>query len=116
MSWFAAGPEAMAAATSNLAGIGSTLSEANVNAALQTAGVPAAAADQVSAAVAAFWGAYGQGYQRVSAEMAAFHNQFVQRLASAGSSYTNAESAVAETLQGALNVINAPARQLLGGG
>ena len=114
MSWFAAGPEGIAAATRNLAGIGSTINEANVNAALRTAGVPAAAADQVSAAVAAFWGAHAQGYERISAQMAALHDQFVQGLAGAGDSYANTEATVAGTLKDALNRVNAPARGLLG--
>lgn len=111
MSWFAAEPEAIAAATSSLAEIGSTLDAANVSAASPTTGVPAAAADQVSAAVASFWGTHAQGYQQISAQMAACHDQIMQGLAAAGESYAGTEAAVAQPLQG----INAPARHLLGG-
>jgi uncharacterized protein YukE len=114
MSWFAAGPEAMAAAANDLAGIGSNLAESNSQAAAPTTAIPAAAADQVSAVVAAFYGAHAQGYQSVSAQMSSFHEQFVQALASNGASYANAESAAASSLQSALNAVNAPARGLLG--
>lgn len=112
MSWFVAGPEAVAAAANNLADIGSTISEANGSAATHTAEMPAAAADQVSAAVATFWGAHAQGYQEISAQMASFHDKFVQALASGGALYAATEAAAAAPLQ---NLINAPARDLLGG-
>lgn len=98
MSWFAVGPEAVAAAAHSLAGVGSTISEANA-AARETAAVPAAAADQVSAAIAAFWGSHGQGYQNISAQMSAFHDQFVQALSGSGAAYANAEAAAASPLQ-----------------
>lgn len=114
MSWFVAGPEAMAAAANDLAGVGSTLAESNVAAALQTAGVPAAAADQVSGAVAAFWESHSAGYQQISDQMSSFHDQFVAALAGNGASYAAAEQAAASPLQDVINTINAPARQLLG--
>ena len=114
MSWFAVGPEAVAAAANSLAGVGSTISAANVVAALQTAGVPAAAADQVSAAIAAFWGSHAHGYQNIGTQMSAFHDQFVQALSGSGAAYANAEAAAASPLQELLGVINAPTQQLLG--
>ncbi|ETW21623.1 hypothetical protein MGAST_24725, partial [Mycobacterium gastri 'Wayne'] len=46
MSYVIAGPAAIAAAATDLAGIGSMISQANVNAAAATTGLPAAAADQ----------------------------------------------------------------------
>ena len=99
MSWFVAGPEAMAAAASNLADIGSTIAESNTAAAQQTQEVPASAADQVSAAIATFWNAHAQGYQNISAQMSAFHDQFVRALASGSSSYANTETAAAALLR-----------------
>jgi hypothetical protein len=75
MSFVVSGPEAMAAAATNLAGIGWTITEANVVAAVQTTGLQAAAADQMSAAVAALFGAHAQGYQSIGAQMSAFHDQ-----------------------------------------
>jgi hypothetical protein len=44
--------------------------------------------DQVSAAVASMFAAHAQQYQSVSAQAAAFHNQFVQTLNSAGGAYS----------------------------
>ncbi|ARG58372.1 PE family protein [Mycobacterium kansasii] len=111
MSYVIAGPAAIAAAATELAGIGSTIGQANVNAAAMTAGVPAAAADQVSAAVAAFFAAQAQGYQGISAQMAAFHDRLVQALSAGGAAYAGAEAASAQNL---LDLINAPALALFG--
>lgn len=113
MSWFVAGPEAIAAAANNLSGIGSTINDSNSRAAQQTANVPAAAADQVSAAVATFWGQHAQGYLDISSQMESFHDKFVQALFGGGAAYSNAESAAASALQAS---VNAPVRGLLGNG
>ncbi|WP_205873792.1 PE family protein [Mycobacterium camsae] len=111
MSWFVAGPEAMAAAASDLSRIGSTIGESNTAAVQQTTGVPASAADQVSAAIATFWDAHAQGYQHISAQMSTFHDQFVQALTAGGAAYARAEEAADASLRSALN---APVRDLLG--
>ncbi|MDP7707226.1 MULTISPECIES: PE family protein [unclassified Mycobacterium] len=105
MSWFVAGPEAMAAAAGNLARIGSTIGESNATAAEQTAGVPASAADQVSAAIATFWDAHARGYVDISNQMAAFHDQFVQALTAGGNAYANAEAAAASSMQGVRDLL-----------
>lgn len=63
MSFVIAVPEALTMAASDLANIGSTINAANAAAALPTTGVVAAAADEVSAAVAALFGSYAQSYQ-----------------------------------------------------
>lgn len=107
MTWFSAGPEAMSAAANNLADVGSALADSNNFAASQTTSMPASAGDQVSAVVARFFGAHAQGYQQISAQMASFHDQFVQALASNGASYANAETAAAAPLQDIFGVINA---------
>ena len=52
MSYVIAAPEMIAAAATDLANIGSSLSEANAAAAAPTTGVLAAAEDEVSAAIA----------------------------------------------------------------
>ncbi|OBK19468.1 PE family protein [Mycobacterium asiaticum] len=114
MSWFVAGPEAMAAAARDLAGIGSAIAESNGNAAAPTTAIPASAADAVSGLVAQLYSAHAQTYQDISAQMASFHDQFVRALNSDGAAYANAESAAAAQLRDGLNAINAPARQLLG--
>jgi hypothetical protein len=56
-------PEMFAAAASDLAGIGSTVSAANSAAAASTTAMLPAAADEVSAAIAALFGTFGQEYQ-----------------------------------------------------
>lgn len=99
MSWFVAGPEAMAAAANNLADIGTTIAESNTAAAQQTQEVPASAADQVSAAIATFWNAHAQGYQNISAQMSAFHDQVVRALAGGAASYADTEAAAAAALR-----------------
>ncbi|REO73172.1 PE family protein, partial [Mycobacterium tuberculosis] len=75
MSFVIAVPEALTMAASDLANIGSTINAANAAAALPTTGVVAAAADEVSAAVAALFGSYAQSYQAFGAQLSAFHAQ-----------------------------------------
>lgn len=111
MSFLHADPEALKAAASNIAGIGSEISSANAAASLPTTGVVAAAADQVSAQVAALFSTHAQGYQQLSSQISAFHEKFVQALGSSAAAYANAESGAAQTLA---NAVNAPAQQLLG--
>lgn len=124
MSFLHAAPEALAAAASDVAGIGSTISAANAAAALPTTGPLAAAADEVSAQVAAVLSRYAQGYQQLSAQMAAFHDQFVLALKSGANSYAAAEAGAAQSLASTLNAPGAALSQaasslqnaLLGGG
>lgn len=86
-----AAPEAIAAAATDLASIGSTIGAANAAAAANTTAVLAAGADQVSVAIAAAFGAHGQAYQALSAQAATFHIQFVQALTAGAGSYAAAE-------------------------
>src|SRR5437764_11098333 len=111
MSFLLAAPEALVTAASDLAGIGSTLGAANAAVEAPTTGVVAAAADDVSAQVAAFFSEHGLGYQQLSARVAAFHEQFVQALSAGAGTYAAAEANAAQTLAGA---VNAPAATLLG--
>lgn len=101
-----AAPEAIAAAATDLASIGSTIGAANAAAAANTTAVLAAGADQVSVAIAAAFGAHGQAYQALSAQAATFHIQFVQALTAGAGSY-----AATSPL---LDAINAPFLAALG--
>lgn len=56
MSFLIAVPDRLATAATDLAGLGSTITEANAAAAAATTGVLPAAADEVSAAIAALFG------------------------------------------------------------
>jgi hypothetical protein len=69
MSVLIAVPEMVAAAT-DLARVGSTLSAANAAAVAPTSSVIAAGADEVSASIAALFGAHAQAYQTLSAQAA----------------------------------------------
>ncbi|EFI32158.1 predicted protein [Mycobacterium tuberculosis 94_M4241A] len=72
MSFVIVAPEALMSVASEVAGIGSALNAANAAAAAPTTGVLAAAADDVSATMAALFGAHAQEYQRLSAQAAPF--------------------------------------------
>lgn len=106
MSFLHAVPDAVKAAATDIAGIGTGISSANAAAALPTTGVVAAAADQVSAQVAAFFSSHAQGYQQLSEQVSAFHDRFVQALGSSAASYAAAESNAVQSL---LSTLNAPA-------
>ncbi|VBA53729.1 Triacylglycerol lipase [Mycobacterium pseudokansasii] len=72
MSFLLAEPQLVAAAATDLAGIGSTISAANTAAEAATTGVIPAALDEVSAALASLFSAHGQAYQALSAQAARF--------------------------------------------
>ncbi|WP_415624172.1 PE family protein, partial [Mycobacterium intermedium] len=112
MSFVTAVPGGMAVAATQFAGIGSTIAEANRALAIQTAGVQAAAADEVSVAIAAFFDAHARSYQTLGAQLATFHERLVQRLAAGAASYAGAEAGNVQ--QALLDAINAPFQTFLG--
>jgi hypothetical protein len=91
-------PQAMAAAAADVAGIGSAINEANATAAGRTTSVLAAAADEVSAAIATLMNSYAQEYQAVIRRAGAFHNEFAQLLAAADNAYAETEAAASGAL------------------
>jgi PE family len=112
MSFVTAAPEEVQAAARNLEGIRSMLAQSSASAAAPTAGVVAAAEDQVSAQVAAFFGAFGQEYQVISAQAQAFHEQFVNLVSAGAGAYLSTELANAQ--QNLLNAVTAPVLESLG--
>ncbi|POY04408.1 PE-PGRS family protein, partial [Mycobacterium kansasii] len=114
MSFVVAAPEWIATTASDLAGIGSALTAANAAAALPTTAIVAAAEDEVSAAIAAVFGSHAQGYQALSAQMSAFHQQFVAGLTAGAGAYAATEAASTSPLGQLLGLINAPTQALLG--
>jgi len=98
VSYLIAVPEAMSAAATDVASIGSAVTAASQDVALSTTGVIAAAEDEVSEAIAALFSAHGQSYQALSAEVAAFHERFLQALNGAAGAYTAADAAAASPL------------------
>jgi hypothetical protein len=76
MSYVLTVPEMLATAATDVENIGSAISTASANAAGPTTGLLPAAEDEVSAAIAKLFGAYGQEYQALVTQAAAFHNKF----------------------------------------
>ena len=112
VSFVVAAPEQVQAAAENLAGIRSMLAEASASVAVPTTGVVPAAADEVSAAIAAMFANFGQEYQFLSAQAEAFHAEFVNLLSAGAGAYLSTEIANAE--QNLLNAVNGPIQGLLG--
>ncbi|ORA99004.1 hypothetical protein BST27_20125, partial [Mycobacterium intermedium] len=121
MSFLVVAPDVLAVAASDLTNIGSSANNAAAAAAAPTTSLLAAGADEVSAAIAAFFAAHGQEYQKLNAQAAAFHAEFVRALTAGAGSYAGAEAAAASPLQGLLDAINGPVlaftgRPLIGNG
>jgi|GEM_PF-612272 len=114
MSFVTAAPDLVEAAAQDLAGIRSSLMEASASVAVPTTGVVPAAADEVSAGVAALFGNFGKEFQAVSAQAQAFHAEFVNAMNAGAAAYASTEAANAgQTL---MSAVAAPAQALLGGG
>jgi hypothetical protein len=86
-------PEALAAAASELEGIGSGMAAQNAAATATTTAIAPAAADEVSALQATQYSAFGNLYQSVSAQAQAIHQQMVNALSANAGSYGEAETA-----------------------
>ncbi|BBX76064.1 hypothetical protein MSHI_39700 [Mycobacterium shinjukuense] len=84
-----------------VAQIGSAVSAGNLAAAVPTTEVAAAAADEVSVAIAALFGAHARDYQAAAARAAAYHQRFVRALRASAASYLATEATVATSLQAA---------------
>jgi broad specificity phosphatase PhoE len=115
MSFVLVAPDIVKTAAAEAAQVGSAVAAGNLAAALPTTEVAAAGADEVSAAVAALFGAHAREYQAAAARAAAYHEQFVGNLSAAAASYVGAEATIATSMQSAIeSAINAPAQALLG--
>jgi hypothetical protein len=92
VSFVTAQPEALTAVASHLEGIGSAMAAHNGAVAAPTTGVIPAAADEVSAMIAAQFAAHGQMYQQVSAQAMTIHEAFVRTLSASAGSYAATEA------------------------
>jgi len=99
MSYAMAAPDMMAAAATDVAAVGSTISAAHVAAMAPTVAVMPAAADEVSASIAHLFSRHAQDYQGLAGQAAAFHEQYVQHLNASALSYATAEGANVASLQ-----------------
>ena len=104
MSFVTTVPDLIETAAGDLAGIRSTLNAATAAAAPSTTGVASAAADEVSAAIAAVFDSAWPAISALTAQAEAFHNEFVQLLNSGAASYLSTEAAnVRQGLQSAVS-------------
>ncbi len=93
MSFVIAVPDLVEVAAQDLAGIRSSLDEVTEAIVAPTTSLVPAAQDEVSAAIAKLFGAFGQEYQALNAEVATFHNAFVNAMTSGAAAYLDAEIA-----------------------
>jgi hypothetical protein len=115
MSSLTVAPELLAAAATDVAAIGSSVSAAHLAAAAPTVTVLPAAADQVSAAVAQLFSKVGQDFQGLAGKAAAFGAQFSQQLHANAGTYAAAEAVSAASLDTSSiiqELIDAPAQLL----
>jgi hypothetical protein len=112
MSFVLVASDMLATAAADAAQIGSAVSAANLAAVIPTTEVAAGGADEVSAAIAALFGAHAQEYQAAAAQAANYHEQFVRTLSAAAASYAGTETTIAASMQGALGAVNAPIQVL----
>ncbi len=92
-SYLTAAPAAFAAASRDLTGIGEAIREASAAAAPPTTGVAAATADEVSAAIASFFGSYAEDFHALTAQTTLFHARFVGALRTTEAAYAGGEAA-----------------------
>jgi hypothetical protein len=90
-SYVIAVPEAFAAVTGELTGIGEAIKGAAAEAAPSTTGIAAAAGDEVSAAITTLFDRYAQEFQTLTAQTTLFHTEFVRALSGAETTYAAAE-------------------------
>jgi hypothetical protein len=93
MSYVSTAPAAIAAAATQLEGIGNSFAAESSAAATPTTAIAPAASDEVSTLQSGVFSTYGQLYQTVSAQAQAIHQQFVNLLQSSSSSYQETEGA-----------------------
>jgi hypothetical protein len=108
-------PELLGSAAAHLESVGSALDAANAAAAVPTTGLAAAGADEISAAVSALFAGYGQQFQALVGQAAAFSDQFVGNLVAGANSYAANETAnIGQLLSPAINAVNGPVQQWTG--
>jgi len=105
-------PEALAQASGDLAGIGEAIHGASAAAAPSTIGIVAAADDEVSAAIATFFGGFAADFHALTAQATLFHGQFAGSLSAAGATYAAQEAATVPFLQDAQLIVKALQQQV----
>ncbi|OBK31020.1 hypothetical protein A5634_00835 [Mycobacterium asiaticum] len=93
MSYVIAAPDLMQGAAQDLAGLRASLAEATATLTGPTTGIAAAAQDEISTAVAALFGSFGEEFQAINTQVHEFHQQFVGSLNAGAAAYASAEAA-----------------------
>ncbi|MGO8770509.1 MAG: PE domain-containing protein [Mycobacterium sp.] len=101
MSFVGVAPELLETAAADAARIGSAVRAGNLAAVIPTTELATAGADEVSAAIAAVFGAHAQEYQAAAAQAATYYEQFVGTLSASAAAYTSTEATIASSLAGA---------------
>ncbi|BBZ41731.1 hypothetical protein MCNS_47940 [Mycobacterium conspicuum] len=102
-------PEFLDSAAADINQIGATLGADKLAAAVPTTQIAAAAADEVSAAIAAVFGAHAKDFQSAATLAATYHEQFIRELSAAATSYAAAEANINAALQDVVVAANAVA-------
>jgi hypothetical protein len=98
MSSLSIAPDVVAEASGTLGKLGSALRSANAAAASRTTAIAAPAADEVSTAITAVFGAHAQQFQALNAKAAAFNDEFANLLSGGAAQYVSAEVANAQQM------------------
>lgn len=100
MSHLVTQPQLMTAAAEDLVGIQTSIAEASIAVGGRTTGLAAAAADEVSAAIADVFSVFGEDYQAFARQVETYHNAFVQTLTASANAYGHAEADAQALLSG----------------
>lgn len=103
MSFVLVAPDMLATAAADAAQVASAVRAGNLAAMLPTTELAAAGADEVSAAIAALFGAHARQYAAAAAQAAAYQEQFVQALDAAAVSYAGTEATIVTSLQASVS-------------
>ncbi len=95
-------PEVLSQAAQDVSRLGASIGAGYAAADFPTTTIPAAGADEVSAAIASLFSEHGRTYQGLAALAERFHSEFVATLASSLSSYEAMEAACADALRSAV--------------
>jgi broad specificity phosphatase PhoE len=112
MSFVLVAPDMLETAAADIAQVGSAVTVGNLAAAIPTTELAAAGADEISAAIAALFGAHAREYQAAAAQAATYYEQFVGTLNAAAATYAGTEATIATSMRGALDALNAPSQVL----
>ncbi|MHA7648253.1 PE domain-containing protein [Mycobacterium sp. ML4] len=102
MSFVVATLDMIETASAEAAQIGAAIGAGNATSAIPTTQLAAAAADEVSVAIASLFGTHANDYRAAAAQAAVYHQEFVENLGAAAASYSGTEAAILAQLEATL--------------